>query len=346
MTDSNARKRRVGLIGAGWAGEKRARSAFEHSGTELVAIADVDPVRARKLAALYGAPDCRVTGDGMEVALAPDLDVVVVSTVNKFLAAFAIAALEHGKDVLSEKPLGRNVAEAQAMVRAAAASGRTLKTGFNHRHFAAITEMKCQQQAGAIGRPLYLRIVYGHGGRPGYETEWRMIPELSGGGHLMDQGIHSIDLARWFLGDFVRVFAHMPTLFYPTPEEDNFFGLMWTEGGQVAQFHTGLTLWKNRFEVELGGTDGTLRVEGRGGSYGMPRLILHQRNPQGGRPSETIWDFEDTDTSWAREWAEFLKALDEGRQPDANGTEGLRAMELAEALYTSARTGTVVAVVL
>ncbi len=338
-------KFRVGLIGAGWVGEKRARVISEHPHSELVAVADIDSQRAQKLAAEFGAPDCRVLSDGFELARAPEVDVLVVSTINKFLAPFTIAALENKKQVLSEKPLGRNVAEARAMVRAANNAGRVLKIGFNHRHFPHLQEMVRQSKSGAIGEPIYVRIIYGHGGRPGYENEWRMNPELSGGGHLMDQGIHSVDLARWLLGDMTRVFADMPTLFYPIAVEDNVFALMWTATGKVAQFHAGLTQWKNRFEVELGGTNGALCAEGRGGHYGASRLVLHQRNPRGGKPTETVWEFGDSDPSWANEWTEFLDALRHGREPTANGVEGLRAMEIVEALYRSARAKKVAAVV-
>lgn len=339
---SESKKFRVGLIGAGFVGAKRAQVISEHPHSELVAVADVGIARAEKLAAQFGAENCCVTGDGMALARADDIDVIVVSTINKFLAPFAIAALQHGKHVLSEKPLGRSVKEAQAMVRAAHDARRVLKTGFNHRHFPHLHELFKQFQNGAIGEAMYVRIVYGHGGRPGYEREWRMNPELSGGGHLMDQGIHSVDLARWLLGDIARVFGDMPTLFYPTPQEDNVFALMWNENGCVAQFHAGLTQWKNRFEVELGGMNGTLRAEGRGGHYGASRLILYQRPPQGGKPIETIWEFDDGDPSWANEWAEFLDALRHEREPMANGVEGLRAMEIVEALYKSARTKEIV----
>ncbi len=335
--NSKAKNFRVGLIGAGWVGEKRAQVISEHPHSELVAVADVHLARAEKLAAQFGIENYCATRDGMELARADDIDVIVVSTINKFLAPFVIAGLENSKHVLSEKPLGRNVSEAQAMVRAAHNAGRVLKTGFNHRHFPHLKELHKQFQSGAIGEAMYVRIIYGHGGRPGYENEWRMNPELSGGGHLMDQGIHSVDLARWLLGNITRVFAEMPTLFYPTVQEDNVFALMWNENGCVAQFHAGLTQWKNRFEVELGGTNGTLRAEGRGGHYGAMRLILHQRNPRGGKPSETIWEFDDSDPSWANEWVEFLDALRHGREPMANGVEGLRAMEIVDALYRSAR---------
>ena len=337
MLNSKAKNFRVGLIGAGWVGEKRAQVISEHPHTELVAVADVEIARAEKLAAQFGIANCRVTQDGMELARAQDIDVIVVSTINKFLAPFAIAGLENSKHVLSEKPLGRNVKEAQAMVRAASNAERVLKTGFNHRHFPHLQELYKQFQNGAIGEAMYVRIVYGHGGRPGYENEWRMNPELSGGGHLMDQGIHSVDLACWLLGNMTRVFAEMPTLFYATAQEDNVFALMWNEHGRVAQIHAGLTQWKNRFELELGGTNGTLRAEGRGGHYGASRLILHQRNPRGGKPIETLWEFDDGDPSWANEWVEFLDALRHGREPLANGAEGLRAMEIVDALYESAR---------
>ena len=175
-------------------------------------------------------------------------------------------------------------------------AGVILKTGFNHRHHPAIWRAHELCAEGAIGPLMFIRAVYGHGGRPGYDKEWRADADLSGGGELLDQGVHIVDLCRWFLGDFAEVFGSTATYFWDlghfesagrdSPRaangqsvapssislEDNAFALLRTADGRVAQFHTSWTQWKNRFSFEVFGRDGYLRVEGLGGSYGVERL--------------------------------------------------------------------------
>jgi predicted dehydrogenase len=130
------------------------------------------------------------------------------------LAPVTIASLESGKHVLCEKPLGRNFAEAEQMVAAAGKTGRILKTGFNHRHHPAVWKARELVRQGAIGPLMFIRAVYGHGGPPGYEKEWRADANLSGGGELLDQGVHILDLCRWFMSDFAEAFALTGTFFW------------------------------------------------------------------------------------------------------------------------------------
>ena len=309
---------------------------------ELVIVADVDEARVTSVAGEVG---CLATTDWQELMGRDDMEVVVVCTTNNWLAPITIAALNASKHVLCEKPLGRNLSEAQEMVAAARKSGRILKTGFNHRHHPAIWQAYQLYTEGAIGEPMFVRCVYGHGGRPGYENEWRGDPDLAGGGELLDQGVHVVDLCRWFLGQFSEVFGRTSTFLWPVdPLEDNAFALMWTANGRLASLHTSWTQWRNRFDFEVYGRDGFLRVAGLGGSYGTERLTLGRRRPQSGPPEETTWEFPGPDLSWHVEWVEFTAAIREGRRPIGDGEDGLQAMQLVEAIYASARTGAVVAV--
>jgi predicted dehydrogenase len=136
---------------------------------------------------------------------------VVVATTNEHLAAIAGTAIASGKHVLIEKPAARSVAELDPVIEAAARHGRLVRVGFNHRYHAALQKASELFTAGALGEPMFLRARYGHGGRLGSETEWRADPALSGGGELIDQGVHLIDLARWFLGDFTTVIVSAHT---------------------------------------------------------------------------------------------------------------------------------------
>ncbi len=162
----------------------------------LVAVADVALERAQAVASETG---CLAVSDWQAVTGRDDLDAVVVATPNKYLLPASLAALHSGKHVLCEKPPGRNAGETQQMVEAAQASGKILKVGFNHRFHPAIWKAHAFCQQGAIGELMFMRVIYGHGGRPGYDKEWRGSADLAGGGELLDQGVHILDLCRWFL---------------------------------------------------------------------------------------------------------------------------------------------------
>ena len=330
---------RVGVIGCGLIGRRRATVVQESAGDELVIVADVDRMRAEEVARENG---CLMTTDWREVASRYDLDAVIVSTTNDWLAPISIAAARNGKHVLCEKPLGRNPEESWQMVEAARANKVKLKTGFNHRHHAAIWKARELFDQGAIGEIYFIHCRYGHGGRPGYDNEWRANPEISGGGELLDQGIHALDLFRWFLGDFGEVVGFAVTSFWNTPVEDNAFALLRTAEGQVASLHASWTQWKNLFSFEVSGRDGYLIVEGLGGSYGLESLIWGKRLPQSGPPEEKRFEFSGPDVSWKEEWCEFVTAIREDREPLGNGYDGWKALTLAYAVYESAATGRIV----
>jgi predicted dehydrogenase len=253
--------------------------------------------------------------------------------------------------VLCEKPPGRSAVETAQMAAAASRSGCVLKVGFNHRHHPAVWQAHQACAEGVIGTPHFIRAVYGHGGRPGYDKEWRGSADLAGGGELLDQGVHILDLCRWFIGEFNQVYAQTATYFWPlgyfagenSPRmEDNAFALLRTAAGQTAQFHTSWTQWKNRFSFEVFGDKGYIRIEGFGGSYGIESLTIGLRRQESGPPDEQHLQFEGPDLSWQAEWQEFKDAVANHRQPLASGEDGLQTMRLLEALYASARTDQVV----
>lgn len=317
-------------------GAKRAREVSRACDARLVAVVDQDEQRAQALAQAYGAG---AGTDWKAFVAAPDVDAVVVATPHKWLAPITLAALEAHKHVLCEKPLAMTAAEAEQLVAAAARSGTKLKTGFNHRHHPALWQAHALAQTGCIGRLLFLRCRYGHGGRAGYEQEWRANPVESGGGELLDQGIHALDLFRWFLGEFNEVSAVLASAFWPMPMEDNAFCTLRTASGQVATLHASWTQWKNLFSFEVFGEQGYLVVEGLGGSYGKEHLIIGHRPAEFGAPTEERIEFDDEDRSWAKEWQEFASAIREDRRPLADGYDGWQALRLVRAAYESADTG-------
>jgi predicted dehydrogenase len=343
---------RVAIVGCGLIGHKRAEVIRRSSSDELALAVDSDLARAKELAQ---GSDCRYASDWNSAVAASDIDAVVVATPNKWLAPITTASLLAGKHVLCEKPPGRSLGEAQQMADAARKAGRALKIGFNHRHHPAISRAHELARQRAIGPLMFLRAVYGHGGRAGYDKEWRADPDLAGGGELLDQGVHIVDLSRWFLGEFAEVYARTSTYywnlgFYPSRPgaegsaprvqlEDNAFALLITNDGKVAQFHTSWTQWKNRFSFEVFGRDGYVRIEGLGGSYGTETLTFGRRKAESGPPDEECFEYPGPDLSWQSEWDEFAGAIRDGRQPMASGEDAVETMRVTQALVASAATG-------
>jgi len=327
---------KVGLVGAGLQGKRRARALMGDGRNSLVVIADVDEEATNLLALEAG---CSATTRWEVVVQRRDVEAVLVCTPPHLHAPISIAAMRKGKHVLCEKPLARSVAEAQEMVRTAQECSVILKCGLNHRHHPSLQKARAWLEQGLIGEMDFVRCRYGIGGRPGYEKEWRAQPEISGGGQLMDQGIHALDLFRWFLGDFAEVTGVLATRFWPiSPLEDNVFALLRTARGQVASLHASWTQWKPLFSLELFGHDDYVIVEGLGGAYGSERAALGRR--AFGEPfREEVVEFRGEDRYWQDEWAEFIAAIQEDREPLGNGKDGLEAVRLAFAVYESARRG-------
>ena len=184
---------------------------------------------------------------------------------------------------------------------------------------------------------MFIRGRYGHGGRPGYEREWRAQPERSGGGELVDQGVHLIDLARWFLGDFSCVQGRAQTYFWDMPVEDNGFLLLETALGQVAFLHASWTEWKNLFSFEIAGRRGKLEINGLGGSYGVERLTWYKMAPEMGPPETLTWEYPMGDDSWEAECAAFLEDIRLGRQPQPGISDAQAALRIVERIYQSGR---------
>lgn len=151
------------------------------------------------------------------------------------------------------------------MVAAARDNRVKLKGGFNHRHHPGIKQAKTWVNQGLIGELISIRCQYGIGGRPGYDKEWRADAKVAGGGQLMDQGMHLLDLCRWFMGDFNEAFGFLATSYWDmAPLEDNAFALLRTQKGKIASMHASWTQWKNQFIFEVFGKDGYVIVDGLG----------------------------------------------------------------------------------
>jgi predicted dehydrogenase len=320
------------IIGCGLIGRKRALALPEKD--KLVACCDVDWSVAEKFASDFS---CLPFTDYLKLINTVKCDIVIIAVVNKFAKDIVLDSLKSGMHVLAEKPLGRNSEEAREMLNMARQKELVLKTGFNHRFHPALWKAKELADSKQIGTIFNIRARYGHGGRPGMEKEWRASKDLCGGGELLDQGVHIIDLIRWFGGEVNEVYGSAQTKFWPLNVEDNAFAILKTKNNVTASFHVSWTNWKNIFSFEIFGTDGYLRIEGLGGSYGPETLEMGIRNPQGGKPDITTFEFDPEDISWKSEWKEFKSAIEEKREPIGSGIDGLRANQVIEAIYESSQ---------
>ena len=262
------------------------------------------------------------------------VDAVVVSTLNASLAPIAIAAAKAGRHALVEKPGALGAGELRALQAAAAAGKARVRIGYNHRFHPGLLKAREIVDSGELGPLMFIRGRYGHGGRNGYDREWRSDPKLSGGGELIDQGVHLIDLASWFLGEFTSVDGHAATYFWDMKVDDNAFLSLRTAGGQTAWLHVSCTEWKNMFSFEIYGRDGKISIDGLGGSYGTERLTHYRMLPQMGAPETTIWEFPGSDGSWAAETAAFVDDLRLARAPSPGLQEAIRTLEIVGSIYT------------
>ena len=318
----------VGIIGCGLIGLKRAKAV--PASDELIACADVSLDRAQALARSSGAKavtEWRIITDD------PAIDVVIVATPHDSLAEITLAAVEAGKHVLVEKPAARFASELDPVLAARDRKRVQVHVGFNHRYHRSLRKAKEVVSSGALGELMFIRGRYGHGGRVGYEKEWRAKPAVSGGGELIDQGPHLIDLSRWFLGEFTHVVGRAETYFWKMPVDDNGFMLLRTERNQVAFLHVSCTEWKNLFSMEIYGRNGKLDLSGLGGSYGVERLTWYKMLPEMGPPETYSWEYPMADNSWNVETETFLDDVRAGRRDSCGLEDAIAALKVVETIY-------------
>ncbi len=301
---------RVAIVGCGLIGAKRA-SALVAAGDELVACHDVDPHATRRLAERYRCRACATP----EELLESEPQIVVVATVHDRLAELAELALAGGAHVLVEKPAGLSTLQIDRLIECQRASGRLVKVGFNHRFHEGIARAAEEVHSGRHGELMYLRARYGHCGRPDYDREWRADPARSGGGELVDQGMHLLDLSHWLAGPLPLHSALLRTQFWDTPVEDNaalILGEAHSRTTPWAMLHVSWTEWKNLFSLEIFCREAKIQVDGLVRSYGPQRLRIFRMRPEPGPFEEEEIVYPEEDLSWRREWERFAGAVAAG----------------------------------
>ncbi len=329
------------VFGYGYMGKIRAQALRRQPRIRRITVVDpsVDPAGADP--ALHGLllnPGEPIPWEGT--------DVVFICTPNNATADLCVEGLRRCGRVFCEKPPGRNWEDFSRIAEAAAqVPGHTLVFGFNHRLHPSVQAAKALIRAGNLGEVLYLKGTYGKSGGTRYRENWRNKPAVSGGGILLDQGVHMLDLFHLFLGPLNLVDAVLVDSFWGCGVEDNAFVLLRSEGGVPAFLHSSATLWKHTFHLEIGCRDGYLIASGflsQTGSYGREQLVIGRRQFEDeamalGNPREEIIHF-DRDESWDLEVHEFLAAVEEGRPP-THGTleEARRVMEILRDVYAQRR---------
>jgi len=326
---------RIGVIGVGGMGKRWAQVAAEHPQSHVVALCHPDAQKAQEFATRFS---CESTLTWTDIVQRTDIDAVIIATPHMLLTEIAQAALTFGKHVFCEKPGGMSSLEIQKGVDIAAKSRLRYRVNFNIRLHPAVALAKQKIEQGLLGEMMFLRAVYGHAGREGYEQEWWCQKELSGGGELIDQGSHLVDLAHWFLGPFTSQSNMLSTGFWPiAPMEDNAFLLLQNDKGQIAQLHASWTHWKKTFRLELFGKDGYLIVDGLGGQYGLERLIHGERALGRDAPAETMWEFPSEpgkpDVALQNSWDEFVRSIQGDCDIGLTAKDAVSVLKLIESGY-------------
>jgi predicted dehydrogenase len=325
---------RVAIAGCGLIGAKRADALG--AGDELVGCFDVSSESAEAFARTHATRACA----SIEELLSSRPEVVVVAVTHDALAELCERSLQAGAHVLVEKPAGLGVAQIERLISAERDSARRVKVGFNHRFHPGLARAAAEVHSGAHGELLHLRGRYGHGGRVGYEREWRTEPSRSGGGELIDQGMHLLDLSYWIAGPLPLHSALLRTQFWDTSVEDNaalMLGEAESRSGPWAMLHVSWTEWKNLFSLEIYCRTAKLQVDGLVRSYGPQRLRVYRMGPELGPPELEEIAYPTEDGSWRAEWEHFAQALTaaDGRPLLGDLSSALYAWSQVESAYAA-----------
>ncbi len=329
------------IIGMGRMGRTRYDAMQRHGGYEVVALCD------KEISNLDGYME-RKFSDWKDCIDSSEMDAVFVCTYNVVIPEIVCYSLEKGYAVFSEKPPGRNLQDTLRMKNVYDGLGApVLKYGFNHRYHNSVMEAKALLDSRILGDIVCARGVYGKAGSPGFAREWRNDAQISGGGIMLDQGIHMLDLMYYFMGEFTEIQSSVDQLVWKDmPTEDSAFSILRTADGKVASLHSSAIQWRHKFSLDLICTKGFISLDGlltSTCSYGEEKISyyrkdLEQKTGGLGRPMEHTMCF-DSDQSWDYEIKEFYEAVAEGA-PIREGTirDAVNLMKILERIYKGEKT--------
>jgi len=323
-----------GIIGFGLMGQQRLR-ALDTIGHRVCAV--YDPSSAQ-LAKLPHNAAIEVASSTDTLLANPEIEAVVIAVPHHITESSCVAAFQAGKHVFCEKPVGRTAEECRSIL-SAKPEHLHLGVGFNYRHYPGVRQMKSAIDAGDLGAVTHMRFVLGHGGRPGYEKEWKTSRQLCGGGALFDPGIHAIDLIRFLMGEIEDASATLFRTFWETDVEDNAFLNFQVRGSRHVQAHISTTEWKNRMAIDIFGTDGSIQLRGRSGFYGAQKVRYTRRWGWMQQPpvEETLTEYPREDKSFAEELRLFIDRVQRLAAPGlADSADAFKALQIVEGLYSKA----------
>lgn len=337
---------KFGLIGAGSIGAVRAAALAQMSGSSLTAVQDLDEARARSIAP---SATFHATTDGMLAD--PDVDAIIISTPPQFHEAIVLAAVAAGKHVLVEKPMAATVEECRRMGAAARDAGRLLSVGYNHRYFEAVKLVRDVIRSGEIGTLSHVRAYTGHTGLSEFKARWMYDAQIMGGGTLMDNGTHIVDMVRYLMGDAEHVYGHASNRVWNIEGvEDNALALLRSAEGITGSIQSSWTEWKGyRFHVEAYGD------RGMASAYYAPMMarVVTMDKP-GGKPNvrrhfypgsivrEKLRGWQSTVIqTFTEELDDFVAVASGGAGSGrlALAADGIRAVQVAKGIYESSQSG-------
>ena len=319
----------IAIIGCGLIGSKRFKNL--PTNFKLIACSDTNLKNINKLSKNKTIKKFK---DWKKVFDLQNLDAVIISTYHNSLSRILSYSVKKGINSFVEKPAGTKPNLISKIIKLNKSKKVKIRVGFNHRFHPAIIKAKELINKGFLGKIMYIRSSYGHGGRLGYNKEWRFKKKLSGGGELIDKGSHLIDLCHYFLGDLKVVASDLNTFFWKTRLEDNCFLILKNHKLCKAFLHSSCTEWKNKFIFEIFCKYGKIEISGLGKSYGTEKLILYKMKKKMGKPSKKIWVYK-KDLSWKIELDEFYKDIKFDRNSSPGLNEALKNLNIINKIYKS-----------
>jgi UDP-N-acetylglucosamine 3-dehydrogenase len=331
-------KLKAAVIGAGAIAQHCHLPGYQqHADVELAAIAEIDPGRAAQAADKFGAR--RVYSDYRQMLEKEHLDMVSICVPNYLHHETAIAVAQRGIHLMLEKPVAAGLAQAREIREAVLAGGAQCMMGFTHRFLDGNIRARQLLQEGKIGEPFMIRVRFAHRGpQPGWAmSEWFYNRAKSGGGAMLDMGIHAMDICRFMVGPVESVFGMVGTLRKEIEVDDNaVVGLKFAGNRAFGYIEVGWTSCPGFTGLEIYGDEGTILVDYARGV----ELILGNIAPDGtANVTREMLDVQVTAGGWAREMETFINCVRDGKPTPITIDDGVAATAIAEAIGQSAATG-------
>ncbi len=319
----------VGIIGCGLIGKKRYR--YLKNKSIVRAVCDSDISKAEEIA--KNKKKIKVFSDWKKIINSDEINTIFICTTHNLLSKILIEAIKKNKHVLVEKPASISENELKKAISISMKKRIVVKVGYNHRHHGSIKESLKLVKNNKIGDLMFIKASYGHGGRIGYEKEWRMNKKISGGGELLDQGSHLIDLSMMFFGTVISHKSKLTTSFWKTKVDDNAFLILEFNKKKISFIHASCTEWKNNFTFEIYGKSGKIKIEGKGGSYGFEKVTLFKMTKKMGKPKIIKIKIGKVDKSWRTETDIFFDDIIKKKYSNIELVRSLEILKLIDKIY-------------